>query len=65
MLLDNDAATISIIDRDEMISHLPDYENKCILELAAGIGRFIGILAERAQKVIAVDFVKDFIDQNE
>ena len=64
MLLDENATTISISDRDEVISHLPAYENKCVLELAAGIGRFTGILAERAQKVIAVDFVQDFIDKN-
>ena len=65
MLLDENATTISMMDRDEVMSHLPDYENQCVLELAAGIGRFTGILAERAQKVIAVDFVQDFIDKNE
>lgn len=64
MLLDEDASTICDDDTKEILGHLPDYNNTCILELAAGIGRFTGILAERAQHIIAVDFVKDYIEQN-
>ncbi|MBA0593754.1 hypothetical protein Gorai_010686 [Gossypium raimondii] len=44
---------------------LPPYEGKCILELGAGIGRFTGELAQKADSVIALDFIEDVIKKNE
>lgn len=44
-----------------MLSLLPPYEGKSVLELGAGIGRFTGDLAEKAGQVIALDFIEGVI----
>lgn len=44
-----------------MLSLLPPYEGKSILELGAGIGRFTGELAQKADSVIALAFIEDVI----
>ena len=44
-----------------MLSLLPPYEGKSILELGAGIGRFTGELAQKADHVIALDFIESVI----
>ena len=44
-----------------MLSLLPPYEGKSILELGAGIGRFTGELAQKAGHVIALDFIESVI----
>lgn len=40
---------------------LPPYEGKSVLELGAGIGRFTGDLANKADQVIALDFIESAI----
>lgn len=42
-----------------MLSLLPSYEGKSVLELGAGIGRFTGDLAEKAGELVAVDFIEE------
>ncbi len=64
MMLDTDAEIISDKELPEILSVLPSYSNKSILELGAGIGRFTKVLAEKATKVIAVDFIEKFIQKN-
>ncbi len=65
MMLDTNAEIISDKELPEILSVLPSYTDKSILELGAGIGRFTKVLAEKARKVIAVDFIKNFIEKNQ
>lgn len=44
-----------------MLSLLPPYEGKSVLELGAGIGRFTGELAKKAGQLIALDFIEGAI----
>jgi histone H3/H4/SAM-dependent methyltransferase len=50
-------------DRHEVLSLLPSYEGKSVLELGAGIGRFTGDLAEKAGELVAVDFIEGVIKE--
>lgn len=40
---------------------LPPYEGKSVMELGAGIGRFTGELAQKADQLIAMDFIDNVI----
>lgn len=64
MMLDTNAETISDQELPEILSVLPDYTGYNILELGAGIGRFTNVIAKKAKKVIAVDFIEKFIEKN-
>jgi len=44
-----------------VLSLLPPYEGKSVLELGAGIGRFTGELAKKAGQLIALDFIDSVI----
>ncbi|CAK9007745.1 unnamed protein product [Durusdinium trenchii] len=57
MMLDTDAASIDKLERPEILSQIPSVAGKDVLELGAGIGRFSGLLARKARRVVAVDFV--------
>jgi len=58
MMLDSDAGSMDALERPEILSKLPSLQGKRVLELGAGIGRFSGTLAEKADNVVAVDFVE-------
>ncbi|CAD6230199.1 unnamed protein product [Miscanthus lutarioriparius] len=45
----------------QVLSLLPSYEGKSVLELGAGIGRFTGELAKTSGHVFAVDFIESVI----
>lgn len=45
----------------QVLSLLPPYEGKSVLELGAGIGRFTGELAQKAGQLIALDFIDSVI----
>jgi len=47
-----------------VLSLLPSYEGKSVLELGAGIGRFTGELAKIAGNVLALDFIESAIKKN-
>ena len=64
MMLNPEADKIEARDRMEVLSYLPDLAGKRILEPAAGIGRFTTHFALQAKKVVALDFVEDFIALN-
>ncbi|MBA0863717.1 hypothetical protein Goshw_024926 [Gossypium schwendimanii] len=64
-ILDSKDVDLDKEDRLEVLSLLPPYEGKSILELGAGIGRFTGELAQKADSVIALDFIEDVIKKNE
>lgn len=45
----------------QVLSLLPPYEGKSVLELGAGIGRFTGELAQKAGQLLALDFIDSVI----
>lgn len=45
----------------QVLSLLPLYEGKSVLELGAGIGRFTGELAPKAGQLVAIDFIDSVI----
>jgi len=45
----------------QILSLLPPYEGKDVIELGAGIGRFTGELAKTAGRVVAMDFMDNLI----
>jgi phosphoethanolamine N-methyltransferase len=65
MLLDSNAEQISDQELPEILSIIPSFKGKRLLELGAGIGRFTRVLAQQAEHVIAVDFIDKFIQKNQ
>ncbi|KAK3022925.1 hypothetical protein RJ639_047147 [Escallonia herrerae] len=65
MMLDSKASDLDKEERPEVLSLLPPYEGKSVLELGAGIGRFTGELAKTAGQVLALDFIDSVIKKNE
>lgn len=65
MMLDSKAFDLDKEERPEVLSMLPPYEGKAVLELGAGIGRFTGELAEKAGQILALDFIDSVIKKNE
>ncbi|XP_040375994.1 phosphoethanolamine N-methyltransferase 1-like [Oryza brachyantha] len=65
MMLDSRATDLDKEERPEILSLLPSYEGKSVLELGAGIGRFTGELAKTAGHVLAMDFIESVIKKNE
>lgn len=45
----------------QVLSLLPPYEGKSVLELGAGIGRFTSELAQKAGQLVAMDFIESVI----
>lgn len=48
----------------QVLSQLGSVEEKDVVELGAGIGRFSGELAKTAASLLAVDFMQVSIDEN-
>ncbi|GMN46229.1 hypothetical protein TIFTF001_015407 [Ficus carica] len=65
MMLDSKASDLDKEERPEVLSVLPPYEGKSVVELGAGIGRFTGELAQKAGQVLALDFIESVIKKNE
>ncbi|XP_038981722.1 phosphoethanolamine N-methyltransferase 1-like [Phoenix dactylifera] len=65
MMLDSRASDLDKEERPEVLSLLPPYKGKSVLELGAGIGRFTGELAKEAGHVLALDFIENVIKKNE
>ncbi|KAL9441003.1 hypothetical protein AB3S75_019639 [Citrus x aurantiifolia] len=65
MMLDSKASDLDKEERPEVLSLLPPYEGKTVLEFGAGIGRFTSELAKKAGHVIALDFIDSVIKKNE
>ncbi|XP_063951468.1 uncharacterized protein LOC129268806 isoform X1 [Lytechinus pictus] len=64
MMLDSNASMLTKHELPEVMSLLPDLNEKRVLELGSGIGRFTGILAEASGHVTAVDFMTSFVEKN-
>ncbi|KAG2626003.1 hypothetical protein PVAP13_3KG279100 [Panicum virgatum] len=65
MMLDSRAADLDKEERPEILSLLPSYKGKSVLELGAGIGRFTGDLAKEAGHILALDFIESVIKKIE
>lgn len=63
-MLDSSAAELDKLERPEILSQIPSFAGKEVLELGAGIGRFSGVLARKARSVVAVDFVQASCNEN-
>ncbi|QVL56211.1 MAG: methyltransferase domain-containing protein [Simkaniaceae bacterium] len=63
MTLVSHTETFDQQEREEIIGFLPSFENQNVLELASGIGRFTGKLAEKATHVTSVDFAPHLIEK--
>ncbi|XP_065840486.1 uncharacterized protein [Oscarella lobularis] len=64
MFLDSNADEIAREEKPEILSFLPDYNEKRVLELGAGIGRFTGDFASKAKHVTTVEFMRNFLEEN-
>lgn len=65
MVLNQDIDQYDAEEREEVLSYLPNYEGKKVLELASGIGRFTGKLAEKAAHVETIDYAPHFLEVNQ
>ncbi|PWA61369.1 phosphoethanolamine N-methyltransferase [Artemisia annua] len=62
--LDSMATELNNEERLKLLSFLPPYEGKSVLELGAGQGHFTRELAKKAGKVIALDSVESVVEEN-
>ncbi|ETP27600.1 hypothetical protein F442_23122, partial [Phytophthora nicotianae P10297] len=64
MMLDSNAKVLHEREMPEIMERAPSMENKDVLELAAGIGRFTSIIGKSAKSLTAVEFIEDFHKAN-
>ncbi|KAF4323930.1 hypothetical protein BBO99_00002355 [Phytophthora kernoviae] len=64
MMLDSNAKSLTTLELPEIMDKAPYMEDKDVLELAAGIGRYTSVIAKKAKSVTAVEFIEDFIKVN-
>lgn len=64
MYLRADVSHVDTLERQEILSLLPSFENKLVLDLGAGIGRFTKEFAKKAEQVTAVDAIEKFTQAN-
>ncbi|XP_076033764.1 uncharacterized protein LOC143020833 [Oratosquilla oratoria] len=64
MMLSSHPQVLDQNEHNEILSYLPDFKGKRVLELGAGIGRYTTHLAQLASHVTAVDFMESYIDEN-
>lgn len=64
MYLRENASDLNEYEKAELLSYLPNFKGKKVLELAAGIGRFTRYFASQADHFTAVDIAPQFIEKN-
>jgi len=64
MFLDHNASNFIDLDTKEVIEFIPEFEDKNVVELAAGIGRFTALLAKKANQLTVVEFMDSFLEKN-
>ena len=64
MVLDKNVENYNQEEQKEILSLLPDFSGKHVLELASGIGRFTGHFAQLAKRVDTSDFNPTFLEKN-
>ncbi len=55
---------IDRLERPEILSYLPSFKDKAVLDLGAGIGRYTGEFAQTAARVVSVDLSTPLMDEN-
>lgn len=64
MFIKNQADIFASTEQNEIISYLPNFRGKRVLELASGIGRFTRYFSEHACHLTSVDLIQKFVDKN-
>lgn len=64
MMLNKNADELEESDRIDILSSLPDFTNKDVVDIGAGIGRFTTIFSHTARHVTSTDFIESFIAKN-
>jgi len=64
MMLSQDAKNLDEMERDEILSYVPDVKDKSVLELGSGIGRFTEYLAKGSKHLTTVDFIEQYVERN-
>ncbi|XP_048253287.1 phosphoethanolamine N-methyltransferase 3-like [Haliotis rufescens] len=64
MMLDIGAEELAELEQPEILSYLPDFAGKRVMDLGAGIGRFTSTFAMSACSVLAIDFMHEFLEKN-
>ncbi len=52
------------LERPELLSYLPPFAEKNVLDLGSGIGRYTGEFAKSAKRVVSVDFAAQMVAEN-
>ncbi|XP_046544138.1 phosphoethanolamine N-methyltransferase-like [Haliotis rubra] len=65
MMLDRGGEKLAALEQPEILSYLPDFTGKRVIDLGAGIGRYTSTFAKSAYSVFAIDFMNEFIEKNE
>jgi len=61
---DQNESSFVDLDTNEFLQFVPDFENKNVVELAAGNGHFTAHLAKKANHLTAVEFMDSFLERN-
>lgn len=56
--------TFEAQEKQEILSHLPCFSGKTVLDLASGIGRFTRGFSSSAKHLISVDMTEHFVEKN-
>jgi SAM-dependent methyltransferase len=64
MLLNKNADELEEYDRKDILVSLPDFTDKDVVDIGAGIGRFTTIFSQTARHVTSTDFIDSFIQKN-
>jgi phosphoethanolamine N-methyltransferase len=64
MLLNKNADELEEYDRKDILASLPDFTDKDVVDIGAGIGRFTTIFSQTARHVTSTDFIDSFIQKN-
>ncbi|EPS69227.1 hypothetical protein M569_05544 [Genlisea aurea] len=65
MMADTKASDLDREERPEVLSLVPPYDGKSILELGAGVGRFTAEFAKTAAQIVAVELIESAAEKNE
>lgn len=63
-MLNKNADELEEHDRADILASLPDFTDKDVVDIGAGIGRFTTIFSRTARHVTSTDFIESFIEKN-
>ncbi|KAE9554540.1 hypothetical protein FO519_002244 [Halicephalobus sp. NKZ332] len=64
MMLNKNADELEEQDRMDILASLPEFTDKDVVDIGAGIGRFTTIFSRTARHVTSTDFIHSFIEKN-